>query len=675
MSSDSTQFPAGPKGLPPGPAPRAAQAESVRARVADLPPDLQNISRAARLRGEVIEAVRDKLTRETVVTVRTDKGDVELRVPPDQPAPVKGEKVEIEIRPAPTPGQSPTQAIIRPTPEAQAPAPSTPAPPRPSATPVEVVVRPAPDVEPPPVPATPRAEPAPPWPREGAVVRLQPLPPAEAATLFQSQPLPEIIAATITEPAAQKAQVIAREVIDSTIIQTLNIPAQGAVIPDENSVSIPFAQPSVFALAALPQAVPPVLIAAPGTPALQSPAPAHVQVLKTSLVQIPPSATLPLIPGLSHTPPLSQASQLQAPAFQAIPGAAAQAAAFSPRAVPLDIRLSAILPPPVELTVPGTNAGIKNIAALLKHQPPAILTAQKPGIVQGIITGAVKDSLPVVTVPPFLPGGIPQAYVLQIPGAPVLAPGTPLEFAPLAQQPAVQPFIPGQSPLPPFAAFLTPGPWPALEQIAQALAATGAPALAQVLSNLTPSPANPAQLTPAALFFIAAVRGGDLSGWLGDKTIEALRQAGRGGLVSRLAQEGGMLSRASAEPVSQDWRAIPLPLHWQGEFHRVALYYKRDGQDEQENDPQKSGQTRFVFDLNLSRMGKVQLDGLARGARLDLILRTENPFSQAVQMDMRGVYATALRHAEMTGELSFQGNAAQWVTIMAEKQKTLGVSA
>src|SRR5690606_20854458 len=106
---------------------------------------------------------------------------------------------------------------------------------------------------------------------------------------------------------------------------------------------------------------------------------------------------------------------------------------------------------------------------------------------------------------------------------------------------------------------LAPEPWPLMNDIHQALAQI-MPQAAQALGNMTPAPNNPAQLGPAALFFLAAVRVGDLTQWLGGNAVDALRRGGKSGLLNRLSQEGSTLNRLAADPVSQDWRALSLPL-------------------------------------------------------------------------------------------------------------------
>jgi len=76
------------------------------------------------------------------------------------------------------------------------------------------------------------------------------------------------------------------------------------------------------------------------------------------------------------------------------------------------------------------------------------------------------------------------------------------------------------------------------------------------------------------------------------------------------------------------------------------------------------------MDLNLSNMGKVQLDGLFIGkdSRLDLILRTQQKFSETMKMEMRQTYRDALEDISFSGELSFQDKVDQWVNITPDNK-------
>jgi len=121
-------------------------------------------------------------------------------------------------------------------------------------------------------------------------------------------------------------------------------------------------------------------------------------------------------------------------------------------------------------------------------------------------------------------------------------------------------------------------------------------------------------------------------------------------------------------------------LMWDGDIQKIALHYKHDSAGGDDDAIEGNKGTRFVFDLNLDVMGKVQLDGFFRpvssdGPRLDIVLRTEERFSSAMQQEMRRLYMDAIKPSQVGGELSFQDGMDAWVMIDAEDAGALGVSA
>lgn len=221
--------------------------------------------------------------------------------------------------------------------------------------------------------------------------------------------------------------------------------------------------------------------------------------------------------------------------------------------------------------------------------------------------------------------------------------------------------------------------WPVMQEIQHALLQV-APQAAQNFAQSMPNPANPTQFGAAVLFFVAAVRSGDVMGWLGDKTAEILRREGHGNLLTRLSSEGATLSRVAAEPLHQDWRAMNIPFYYDGDIQKMALHYKHEREHSEDSEAGGIKGTRFVFDLTFSEIGPVQLDGYFRqktkdGTRLDVILRSEQPFSQAMHAEMRRLYALALEPTGVEGELSFQNDKDHWLSVKAKKTSSLGVEA
>jgi hypothetical protein len=204
--------------------------------------------------------------------------------------------------------------------------------------------------------------------------------------------------------------------------------------------------------------------------------------------------------------------------------------------------------------------------------------------------------------------------------------------------------------------------WPALQEASATLTQI-APHAAQALAQIVPNASLPQQLPAAALLFIAAIRSGDFESWIGPKTIDLLRKADKTDLVGRLTRDAASITRSASEPVAQDWRPVPLPFYSDGQMQGAMLWYRRDDSHKDENDSTNERKTRFVFDLRLTRMGQVQLDGLAKGQRIDLILRTTKPVSAPMRLDMRQKYLSTLESASFTGELSFQDKVEQFVKI------------
>jgi len=305
--------------------------------------------------------------------------------------------------------------------------------------------------------------------------------------------------------------------------------------------------------------------------------------------------------------------------------------------------------------------------------PTQFLPQGNPVGISAPVIGKTTQNLPVLSL--TLPGlAFPQNYVLQF-NAANLPVGASVEFVPQALAGnawhAPFPVNPGSvsegalAPAPLWD-LLGSFPWPALEEALQTMQQQ--PGSAQILDSLaktTPNPAMPTRMPAAAMFFLAAVRSGDVAGWFGDKASDLLRRVGRGDILNRVGRDFAGLQHSTTDPVSQDWRAMALPLAWQSEIHKMMLYYRRGGQDDKDGDDAAGLGTRFIFDLNLTRMGFVQLDGLHRTKqkRLDLIIRTQSPVGQNMQQALRQTWVQTLDQAELYGEISFQNKPDQFVKI------------
>jgi hypothetical protein len=197
----------------------------------------------------------------------------------------------------------------------------------------------------------------------------------------------------------------------------------------------------------------------------------------------------------------------------------------------------------------------------------------------------------------------------------------------------------------------------------------------EVISTLTrtiPNPSVPSRIPAAVLFFLAAMRSGDLSSLLGHKTIEALNRAGKQNILKKLSSELFSQSSSGGDRMASDWKLLLFPMLWEGDIYKTSLYYK-EGQQDNEKDEINSKKTRFVFDLVLSRLGPIQLDGLYQDKKLDLVLRTDGQLSEAMKNKMSGMFSIALKNSDLHGELKFQHDKSQFIEFSINNSN-IGVS-
>jgi hypothetical protein len=114
-----------------------------------------------------------------------------------------------------------------------------------------------------------------------------------------------------------------------------------------------------------------------------------------------------------------------------------------------------------------------------------------------------------------------------------------------------------------------------------------------------------------------------------------------------------------AEPPRQSqaggWRLLLLPFgaevaDW------LKLYL---GEDDLEGDRQASeaaaaAARRAIFELDLSHLGRCQLDALCHGQRFDLIVRSERAFDAPLESEIRAAHQEALDAAGWSGAIAFR---------------------
>jgi hypothetical protein len=189
----------------------------------------------------------------------------------------------------------------------------------------------------------------------------------------------------------------------------------------------------------------------------------------------------------------------------------------------------------------------------------------------------------------------------------------------------------------------------------------------QIVRQVAPQPN--AMLGATLMFFVAALRGGDVRGWLGERATKALEQAGRGDAVQRLGGEFSALARQAREPAGE-FRPFLLPIYQDGEVNYLQMAVRRPPPDGGRQADGDAAGKRFLIEVEMSRTGPLQLDGLVKAKRFHLILRTHGPFPQAMRSAIREVFSEACEACGLQPSLAFQTGAEAWVRLGAEPARS-----
>jgi len=316
------------------------------------------------------------------------------------------------------------------------------------------------------------------------------------------------------------------------------------------------------------------------------------------------------------------------------PGAVPISNAATPSALPVQENPGLTLPnratgwtpiptPPTTVAQPQPQITMTGTVIL---SPTGVPLVQTP---EGQVQINVRANLPVGTVVTF------EVAARQAPSG-VMTPSAPM---------------PGPAVLP-LAAQGT--GWPTLTEAIQLLQRSDPTAAAQ-LANVLPD--GGARSALAVMSLVQALRTGEARQWPGDSNLRALEKAGPRGahLAAQLAGEVGELSR-QVRDTGGEWRQLPIP--WQtpdGRVERVRVVVRETDGDE---DARKKGGggTRFLVDLDLSRLGPLQLDGMFRKETrsLEMMIRTHAPLPETMRVDLAGLFANSNAAMNLKGGLSFQ---------------------
>ncbi|HEV2674052.1 MAG TPA: hypothetical protein VGV37_05880 [Aliidongia sp.] len=188
---------------------------------------------------------------------------------------------------------------------------------------------------------------------------------------------------------------------------------------------------------------------------------------------------------------------------------------------------------------------------------------------------------------------------------------------------------------------------PALQDAAQILAPI-APALAQqIQAQLSLQPSD--HLASLILNFLGGLKMGPPPlRWPDPPIRKALVDAGRSDVATRLDTDASQIGQTRPAPPG-DWSITILPYLGLATTKPMRLYRRTPGEEERE----KGGGERFVIELQLVRLGAMQLDGLVRERRFDLVLRSEKSLDDGLRALVERTFRDSLLISGWSGEISY----------------------
>ncbi|HVY13424.1 MAG TPA: hypothetical protein VHB73_07670, partial [Alphaproteobacteria bacterium] len=160
--------------------------------------------------------------------------------------------------------------------------------------------------------------------------------------------------------------------------------------------------------------------------------------------------------------------------------------------------------------------------------------------------------------------------------------------------------------------------FPALRQALEILAAS-APEIYADMARLRLPQAQSSQM-PGALLFLFTALGKDASQWLGDDLPRILKDLGKEQLLHEIQEQWRAQMNQDVDGPGGEWRGTSIPVFDHEKMQLLRFYiYDPPGERGKKGGKRNADLARrFLIDIDLSRLGPLQLDGLVHRKRLDL---------------------------------------------------------
>lgn len=170
-------------------------------------------------------------------------------------------------------------------------------------------------------------------------------------------------------------------------------------------------------------------------------------------------------------------------------------------------------------------------------------------------------------------------------------------------------------------------------------------------------PTDQAGVSVVLLRFLSALKSADVHAWLGDDGAERLIARSPEAFLD-VFEEFQMFGRLAQQDGPGDWRQFWLPLLTDGQLAQIRFFERKRSAPQQDGQT-KSSKRQFVFDVTLSQLGRIQLDGAfeQESKHLNVIVRSNAPIAEAISTGIRRILFSASDILGITGAIEFDGSA------------------
>ncbi|MFD2207980.1 hypothetical protein [Kiloniella antarctica] len=163
-------------------------------------------------------------------------------------------------------------------------------------------------------------------------------------------------------------------------------------------------------------------------------------------------------------------------------------------------------------------------------------------------------------------------------------------------------------------------------------------------------------LTSGILLFLNAIKAGGNRPWVGQDAISLLRSSGNIDLAQQLTNDNPALNRPLETPQG-DWRMTQLPILHEGTLQKATLFVRdRESGAHKEGKFDQEEATRFKLEVEMSRDGDMQFDGLVKKNMFDLVIRSRNELPNQMQSKISEMFYGANGATGFSGRLTFEAS-------------------